>query len=260
MTTKTGLGYTAKRDDFVEARKIDPRELSQPAPQGPQVKKFDPSKLQKIEAPVERVVSAEERQQATAEHIASRLKVERAEKKVAAPVKTSIDRRVTDELVSRLAEELGLVSPVASLFEVEVPVGEGMMKVSFRLPEQDDNLWAIGVMDAIDAADERYTLVRTEAQWSEYTSHLVSCACVLKIQDKWIWEHLDLADKINEVLPGWDGKSWRKIPATIRSIMAQSLYGVLGRLHSDVLFLIAQAIDKARVLPKAVKENPTKAV
>lgn len=264
MSTKNGLGYTGSaprqnEETFVEARKVDPREIL--SPQAPKAKKFDPSRLVPVEQPRFEGPSVEEVKVATAENIASRLKVTRAEEKKAPPPRTGIlARSMTDDLVNQLAEELGLLSPLSQLFEVEVPIGEGVMKVTYRLPEADDNLWAVGVMDAISSADERYTLVRTESQWKEYTSHLLTCACILKIQDKWIWERLDFTDKIHEVLPDWDGVSWRKIPATIRSIMAQSLYGVLGRLHSDTLFLVSEALDKSRHLPKRDKPNPTEAI
>lgn len=255
-----GLGFGKPQQSQVESRKVDPREVLKAAASPMDLSRLEPVKRDTATPPPEK-----QREQASAADIASRLQVTKASApKAAAPRKTALDIAVTDQIVDQLSEELGLVSPVSKMFEVLVPVGASEIKIEFRRPESEDNIWAIGVVNSHADNDDRFVLTRTEAQWQLFTSQLVAMACVLKVHGQWVWDRLGQTEKIKELVPNWDGVSWRQVPLVIRSVMAQHLFTVFSRLHSELPYLVDEAVTKSLSLNLREKEGddarPTKAI
>lgn len=250
-----GLPPSSKKPNTSDVRKIDPAEVLRPATP------FDPSKLT-TRPPVDTKPTPEQIQQ----DINARLNVQRAPApaQAAAVAKAKqppsfLETSITDEMVLALTAELGL-APQLPFYEGEVDVKGTPLKFKYRLPDADDNLWAMGVVVAMAQSDDRSLLLRTDAQLQTYSSHLVACMCVIELQGTPVWDHLKQTDRIYSMVPGWNG-TWRHVPLVVRSIMAQTLYNVFSRTHVDLLTAIDDIITlkMKEPAPKGEEARPTTA-
>lgn len=222
--------------ELVEAEKIDPRELLERGLKRSTLSKAEQDLMDNatpIEAPAApsapKVEAAKEPKEETTY--------------LPPPEEKSPTDAIGNSLIDRLSARFGLTAPQTK--DVILEAAGVQVKVTIRKPFYDDYIWTVGVIEGMLDSNEDVTLIRGEAQRSQFLEHLSACRCVIKLEDEYIWDAFPYRDMILATRPNWDGTSHAVVPDHLLGGMAQSLHSLFRRLHPDLLFDLARAVKNS---------------
>ena len=169
------------------------------------------------------------------------------------------DAMVPDSLLDRLISEYSLNTVRLHEADLEAPGLAKPLFVHVRAMTWDDHNWAIGVMAEKLANHEEASAVSTEGQRLQFYQAAVSCRCLVKIDDQWVWEVFGVTDSIKRLNPNWDGTTHIGIPANIASLIAHNVLDLFRKkLHYNLLYALDEIVKEVSKKEEAgVEEEPS---
>lgn len=159
------------------------------------------------------------------------------------PPSDPLDRVLSGSLIDRLAQRFA-VKPEETKDAILEAGGE-TLKVTFRKPHYDDILWGLGEIESRILLGVDISLLRGDQARQNYLKHIRLCRAVVKVEDEYVWDIFDETSKLRNLLPNWDGQTSTMIPDLIKSELAVQVHALLRKLHEDLLFELAGAVEEA---------------
>lgn len=253
----------------IEVGKIDPKEIFEAqarAAMPPVPPPADPEKS--LLERGERIDFKANREKAAARRAAEMGQTQQAEQQgppkleIADKPPPVIETAVSDDLIAQLEKEYGYATHEYT--EVYLPIqsrgaqAKGML-VQIRLPQYEDWVWMLSVMERKIETGEDEALLQTALSRSEISQDLIACRCVVSIDGHWVWDVLKMRDQILLAMPDWDGKNYDAIPSFMKDALAKSIYHLFRKkFHPDLIFALSIAVrnlEKQQRETAAAEEN-----